>query len=578
MDDSQSQSSPFSSPNAWADWRWLALLFALVVPLRGWLLWNTEVMARDSVGFIRYALRFDEQPWGEVLRTFDQHPGYPSAIWLVSMPVRAWAGGVTPETMQFSAQLVSALAAMLLLLPMFYLGKALWDARVGFGGALLYQYLPLSGHHLSDGMSESLFVLWIAWGILCALWAVQSGRLRWFAACGVMAGLAYLTRPEGAIVLAAVGLALVAFQFHAAWRQPWLQLSRQGVCLAAPALLVGAFYFVPMGKFTAKPSINRLVAAPARKGDRTSEFKRSCPFFGPTTFAPAEPKPPSPALRAQLWGDSFVDIHSPRQRLLRGLWAILAEVGYSLHYIGLVPLLVGLLWHGKALHRARTGWVVTCYCCLHAAALLVLAASAGYLSDRHLMPLILFLCYLVMIGLLQLAAWAVHWQTRSFRTAAAPARKGDRTSEFKRSCPLFGPALTLLALEIASGLPHTLQRLHHNRAGNHAAGLWLAQQLQPGDLVLDDHDWSHYYAGQVFLERQEPAVAADCRPTCYVVITRSNDPKIAIKRKQWENKLHFSQSQIVYHWPTTNAVDDARIVIHALPRNAKTHPWHIAQK
>ena len=78
MDDPLPQSTPTSSPTAttWADWRWLVLLFVLVVPLRGWLLYNTEVMARDSVGYIRYALRFEEQSWGEVLRSFDQHPGY----------------------------------------------------------------------------------------------------------------------------------------------------------------------------------------------------------------------------------------------------------------------------------------------------------------------------------------------------------------------------------------------------------------------------------------------------------------------------------------------------------------------
>ena len=59
-----------------------------MVPLRGWLIYNTEVAARDSIGYIRYALRFEEKAWAEVLRSFDQHPGYPLAIWLVSLPVR----------------------------------------------------------------------------------------------------------------------------------------------------------------------------------------------------------------------------------------------------------------------------------------------------------------------------------------------------------------------------------------------------------------------------------------------------------------------------------------------------------
>lgn len=540
MDDSQSPPRLSQNEPGWADWRWLALLVVLVVPLRAWLLWNTEVMARDSVGFIRYALNFDEQSWGTVLRSFDQHPGYPAAIWLVSAPVRAWAGGVTPESMQLSAQLVSALAAVLLLVPMFYLGKAMWDARVGFGGALLFQYLPLSGHHLSDGMSESLFVLWISCGLLCAVRAVQSGRLRWFAACGVTTGLGYLTRPEGGIVLAAAGLALLVVQWRAAWRRPWLRLVRQGVCLTLPALLVGAFYFVPVGKFTAKPSINKLVAAATR--------------------APDAPAHPAVALRAQLWADSFVDVSSSRQRLLRGVWTFLIEVGYSLHYIGLVPLLVGLFGQGRVLHRQPAAAILTLYFWLHASALLLLATSAGYLSDRHLMPLIMLLCYLVMVGLLQLGDWIVRWHVvASLRLAPATV------------------AMVLLMIEIGCGLPQTLKKLHVNRAGNHAAGLWLAQRLEPGDLVLDDHDWSHYYAGQVFLEHHEPAVAAACRPTCYVVITRSHDPKVAKIRDRWERRLQFSKGKIVHHWPASKSAEEARIVIYALPRDPKTHPWRVAE-
>jgi 4-amino-4-deoxy-L-arabinose transferase-like glycosyltransferase len=420
---------------------------------------------------------------------------------------------------------------------MYFLGKAVWDARAGFGGALLYQFLPLSGHHLSDGMSESLFVLWIACALLAAVWGVQSGRVRWFATCGLMTGLAYLTRPEGAIVLAAAGLALLAMQLRTDWRQPWPRLVGQGICLAAPAVLVGACYFVPVGRFTAKPSINNLVASAGHDGE-----------------APA-----AASSRGALCADTFVDITSSRRRFMRGLWAFVIEVGYSLHYLGVVPLLIGLFWQGRALHRQRAAWIVTAYFCLHAAALLLLATSAGYLSDRHLMPLTMLLCYLVMIGLAQLGNWLAQ---RSALASMGPA----------------AAAFALLALEIVCGLPHTAKRLHANRAGNHAAGLWLAERLQPGDLVLDDHDWSHYYAGQVFLERREPEVDANCRPTCYVVITRSNDPKVATIRKGWERRLQYSKSEIVYYWPIGRAEAEARIVIHALPRDPKTHPWLVAQK
>src|ERR1700690_2135731 len=99
---------------SWKDWHYLVILFLLVLPLRGWLIFNTEVAARDSIGFIRYALQFENKPWQEVLLDNHQHPGYPLAIWAVSQPVRAWAG-TDPLTMRISAQLASTLAALALL-------------------------------------------------------------------------------------------------------------------------------------------------------------------------------------------------------------------------------------------------------------------------------------------------------------------------------------------------------------------------------------------------------------------------------------------------------------------------------
>src|SRR2546421_8808494 len=98
------------------DWRHLLLLLALVLPLRGWLLFNTEVAARDSIGFIRYALQFEGKSWKETLLANHQHPGYPLAIWAVSQPIRALAG-TNADTMRLSAQLASTLAALALLIP-----------------------------------------------------------------------------------------------------------------------------------------------------------------------------------------------------------------------------------------------------------------------------------------------------------------------------------------------------------------------------------------------------------------------------------------------------------------------------
>ena len=50
------RAGPPQTPFTKTDWLLLGALLALILPLRCWLLYNTEVTARDSIGYIRYAL------------------------------------------------------------------------------------------------------------------------------------------------------------------------------------------------------------------------------------------------------------------------------------------------------------------------------------------------------------------------------------------------------------------------------------------------------------------------------------------------------------------------------------------
>src|SRR5712672_2187933 len=95
----------------------LGLLVLLVLPLRLWLLANTEVAARDSIGYIRYALEFETDDWRCVTKHHDQHPGYALTVLAVSQPLRLASGQTDAATMQLAAQLTTVLSAMLLLYP-----------------------------------------------------------------------------------------------------------------------------------------------------------------------------------------------------------------------------------------------------------------------------------------------------------------------------------------------------------------------------------------------------------------------------------------------------------------------------
>src|SRR5260221_4071724 len=96
-------------PNRRADLFRIALLMLFAAGVHFWLMAHTEVIARDSIDFIRCAVRLDEQPWGEVLRSTDQMPGYPLLILGMSKLVRPFCGRPLTDTMVLCAQLVSVL-------------------------------------------------------------------------------------------------------------------------------------------------------------------------------------------------------------------------------------------------------------------------------------------------------------------------------------------------------------------------------------------------------------------------------------------------------------------------------------
>jgi 4-amino-4-deoxy-L-arabinose transferase-like glycosyltransferase len=528
-----------------ADLKSLSMLLLITVALRGWLLFTTEVAARDSIGYIRYALELENphKSWGEVLRKNHQHPGYPAAIWAVSQPVRAMLG-VTPFSMQFSAQLVSALAAVLLIFPMYYLGKNLLDRQAGFWGALLFQFLPLSGHLLSDGCSEGLYLLLVASALLAGVKAIQSNSPWPFGVCGCFCGLAYLTRPEGAIVLVATGLLILGMQWIPAWRRPWPRLFACGSSLIVIALGVGSLYFGFTHCFTNKPAAQGVIhlALIGPKHELPDALAAATRLTGQPLFASIW------AIHVDATGATKLG-PGPALRMLA------TEIVQGFHYVGGLAVLLGMWWHRRLL-RAHPGiWLLALVCGLYALVLFRLGMSVSYISERHVMVLVLCGCFPAAAALREIPL-------RS--SARAQERQSARTPSILRAPALLRSRALALALVFTFCLPKTLLPLHANRAGHHAAGRWLEQHVHPGDEVVDDHCWAHYYAGLVFEEgKSHPATM---RPVCYTVIGRTRDPQDDKGRTRQESTIRAAGGKVVYSWPPGRSVETAKVVVYAQPK------------
>ncbi|MBY0528521.1 MAG: glycosyltransferase family 39 protein [Gemmataceae bacterium] len=536
MDETQDTTAPGSinKGTGWRDLGSLVLLLLVAGGIHVWMVLHAQVAARDSVGFIRYALALESQPWRQALPQFEQHPVYPLAVLALSLPIRHQLG-TTTDSMVLSAQWTSALAGILLVIPMFCLGRELFDRRVGFWAALLFQCLPVSAAITSDALSDPVFYLMATTALYLGVLGMRT-RLPWvFALCGIVISLAYLTRPEGALIGFATFLTLLGVQLLPATRWSWREVNHCLSRLILTSAIVAVPYMAVIGGVTVKPTGKKLLG--------TSDLQDTLP--------PVSQRAPGQPLFAMWWNDRQ---HYDRPPLQWALWALGHETARASQYILWLPGLLGLWWFRGRL-RAQPGTAIVLLLGLMYASLLgYVAMKVGYLSDRHTLFLVLLGIYWAVATLLALGdavpGWIEKWRGRSVPQRWQPA--------------IAAGACLVLAVAF---LPWALRPLHANRAGHRAAGLWLSEHIQPGDEITDPFEWARYYSGKTLREGAMIAPAPGHQPVRYIVLEKSTNQHsrlVGIK----EARQAVEGREPVFEWvPTARARKDRaeEVVIYACP-------------
>jgi 4-amino-4-deoxy-L-arabinose transferase-like glycosyltransferase len=521
----------------------LLLLVLLATGLRALVIARTSVAARDSIGFIRYAWQLEHEPWGKVLKENRHPPLYPITIWAASLPVRQLlhTTGTDCLAMQTSAQLATAFAGVLLVIPMFFLGRDLFDRQVGFWSALLFQCIPVASRVLSDGLTEGIYLLLTATFLLVAGRSLRSRAPLGFIVCGVLSGLAYLTRPEGAALAVVLGLLLLALQLRPALRWPLPRLATCVVALPLAAFVVAGPYMVTIKGFTNKNSANWMLQSEPVSGTH-AEGHAAAPLVADAGLLFAEWE------RGWEAGGRHVCSFS------WALGAFVKEIGKGFHYIVWLPALLGLVWFRDRARDNPIAWMALALCAFYTLVLFRLAMVAGYISERH--SLLYVLCAapwvmacmrelparLTIVGrMLRLPSWLITWGGHPRRAAV-----------------VFLAALCLY------GVPNSLRKLHPTRVGFREAGLWIASHADPADPVIDPFSWAKYYAGRELIDEASAHVGQ--AHLTYVVL----DDIYSFDHHSHLPCLDLAKHEVqghtpVYHWPTNVDVSKALVYVYAVP-------------
>jgi 4-amino-4-deoxy-L-arabinose transferase-like glycosyltransferase len=427
----------------------VALLTAGAAALLGWELRHTEATFADGLRYLHRAERIERGGWTDgVLKGID-HPLHPLGI----VAAHRVIGGSDPGSWERAALVLCCASAVLLVIPTYLLALELFGAEAAWLACILVLLNPIIGYIVVNVLSESTFLLVWTFGLWAAVRFLREGQFPWLPLAIGFGALAYLTRPEGMLLPAAVLVTLLLLPLLRATRINWPRWWGALAFLAAGSILLAGPYVAIKGGLGTKPGIARVLGLAPRSDPMGLERER--------------PLPPDQSTR-----------ETYRAATVRMFKVFRAAVTPPLFPVGLLGLVVA----GFRGPRVRAWLLLSIILAASAVGLVRLHATGGYCTVRHgLVP-----------GMILTLA-AAHGLAWIMGKAAIPGRWLGLASERLRPGPAVWAALLVLfvvlpnvrALGPATTGPYSVYQ---------STGEWLAEHTDASGGVLDLTDWSLYFS------------------------------------------------------------------------------------
>lgn len=430
----------------------IGALMVLAAALLGWLASRTEVMYADGLRYVAGAQAVERGDWSaSIVRAVD-HPAYPMAI---AGAHRLLGGGESPQDWQTAAQVASVVAGVLLIIPLYLVALELHGATAAWLACALPLLIPNTGHVLADVLSEGLFLLFWTWGCWFTLRFLKRGETLWLAPMVLAAGLAYLTRPEGLLLPAALAATLGLMLPRPSIRLSWPAWIRATALIVIGPLLVMGPYVALKGGIGTKPAVARLLGTAPKSATMAVERERP---LDPDQTAIASLAVACRAVVRALQGSVTTPL------------LVLAIVGFFLRPTEPDP------------SRARGRLFVGIVCAAWILALVRLYETGGYCTPRHALIAALPLIAAAARGLVGLSK------------ALASRFAGDGAELHRGLIQATAQAACLLAIGGFWG-KQTLAPINGAQNGYRKAGEWLAERASADATVFDLKGWALYYGG-----------------------------------------------------------------------------------
>ena len=450
------------------------ILVGLATAVRIYLYFFTYVISKDGVTYITLGGYFKQGSLAKGLG-HDYHPLYSMLIAAISYFLK---------DSQLAGQIISIVAGSLLVIPIFYLGKSLFNESIAFVTGLVVAFHPYLARISADVVSDPIYILFFATGICVGWRALERRSLPCFFLAGACTAFAYLTRPEGIGVIIVIGFWILIFD--------GMRLefpNRRG--LVSLLLLVLAFlifaspYLVYLKKdtghwiLTRKKNIRTLMGIEESK----SEFKNIRNQQIETEKLLSQGRTEISRLN-DIKKALPVIISSTYLEDFRKFFNLSARLASTFHWPLFFILLVGIL-KSRGIARFDKGqWFILSFYLLYLPILYLLLLNIGYVSRRHFLPLIVIGLFWIAIGVEEGRNWLV-----------GKMGKWTRVSHFSPS-RIF---VVMVALTMAIMLPKTLKPQGSDKIWVKKAGIWIAKNGPLNPKIMSSDSRIAYYAEGVHI-------------------------------------------------------------------------------
>jgi hypothetical protein len=431
----------------------LIVLFLVACVLGIYLIASTALISKDGVLYIEQAKLLSSDP-AAVMK--GNTPGYPILIFAAHKFVGLFGDNSSLFGWIYTAQGVTLLCRLLALVPLYLIGKRLVGGRNSFYAMLILILLPHPAKMSCELTREWPHVLFLATGFLLLLRGAARSTWWTFGAAGVATGLAHIIRPEGA-QLVVFGVLWLLLRLA----RPGRNLTRVKAVLALVVLLIG--FAIPVAPYA--KARGRIMPHKVR-----GLIGSSCEIQSEAVPARGSRGHNEMYAKAGLLGG-----------MAEAVREFIEKVNENLLYFFVPPLLIGAYIRSRDRRRATDAekFFITAFLLFNVTAPILLHCCFGYMSRRHVLPVVLLAVFYVPSGL---RAISDRLEREIFRSRT-PANRN----------PLRWYTI-LLIIGFAVCLPKLLQPAGADKQGYRVAAEWLNKNTDTGDIIAAADPRISFYA------------------------------------------------------------------------------------